>query len=114
MQLAVSRQCVKVRVVLRSDLTWHATSRNANRDSTLWGNGQEYEDRSPPRAREDSMPSFKEEEEQDASPKAPPPVEEAPPPPPEPAPVEPVGDLLVGFIHWKRVLFGMQGDFICW
>ncbi|KAG0557934.1 hypothetical protein M758_11G163000 [Ceratodon purpureus] len=59
-------------------------------------NEPEYEDRSPPRAREDSMPSFKEEQEQDASPKAPPPVEETPPPPPppEPAPVEPVGDLL--------------------
>lgn len=46
------------------------------------------------------MPSYKEEEIEDASPKALPiPEELPPPPPPEPAVVEPVGDLLVGFKH---------------
>jgi len=46
------------------------------------------------------MPSYKEEEVEDASPRAFPVPEELPPPPPpppEPAVVEPVGDLLVGF-----------------
>jgi hypothetical protein len=52
------------------------------------------------------MPSFKEEEEEeDASPKAPPPAEELPAAAPEAAPVEPVGDLLVGLMHRIPVFF---------
>ena len=86
-------------VVLRYNLTWHATSGHAEHKYPWW-NDQEYEDRSPPRAREDSMPVKEEEKEVVApEPELPEPEELPPPPPPEPAP-EPVGDLLVGSMQW--------------